>query len=323
MKAAKQIIVCVVCFAMLAGMGGTTVHAQQGSSRFFPETGHYVTGDFLAYYQSVSDAALVFGFPVTEAFVTNFPAGTTVQYFQRARFELRLDQPEGRRVQLTALGKLLYKSGVQTMNLNSAGACRTFTSGYSVCYDFLSFFDAHGGLNRFGNPISAFEFQSDGRITQMFERARFEWHPELPRGQNILLADLGSIYFYQVGEDPARLSKATPASGAVQSTSQTVISLKTLAFVWKAVTQPTDVQKVFVVVQDQTLSPVSGATGTVTVNLPGQPLVYTVTTDTKGIAVVSGIAFQNIPSGTLVQISVTITYGTLKSNATTSFRVWR
>jgi hypothetical protein len=322
MKAAERILVFVLCLALLAGTG-VSVQAQQGGSRFFPETGHYVTGDFLAYYQNVSDAAFVFGLPITEAFVTNVPPGMTVQYFQRARFELRPDLPVGQRVQLTALGTQLYKAGTQNMNLNSAGACRSFATGYSVCYDFLSFFDAHGGLNRFGNPISAFEFQSDGRITQTFERARFEWHPELPRGQNIILADLGSIYFYQVGEDPVRLSKATPASGAVQSTSQMVINLRTLAFVWKAVTQPTDVQKVFVVVQDQTLSPVSGATGTVTVNLPGQSLVYAVTTDTKGIAVVSGISFQNVPSGTLVQITVIMTYGALSSSTTTSFRVWR
>jgi hypothetical protein len=322
-KAAKRILIGLVFLAMLGSTGGTA-QALQGSSRYFPETGHYVTGEFLTYYQGISDASLVFGLPITEAFVTNTPPGLTVQYFQRARFELHPDQPEGRRVQLAVLGILLYKVGAQSMNLNAPGACRAFSTGFSVCYDFLTFFDAHGGLNRFGSPISAFEFQTDGRITQTFERARFEWHPELKRGENIKLADLGSIFFYQVGEDPARIQKPTPVSGAPQVPSQTIITLKTLAFVWKAVTQPTDVQKVFVVVQDQTLSPVSGATGTVTVNLPGQSaLVYPVVTDAKGIAVVSGVSFQNIPAGTLVQISVTMSYGGLTSSATTSFRVWR
>jgi hypothetical protein len=322
MKIAKQFLVFVICLALLGGIWGVA-RAQQGVGPFFPETGHYVTGEFLAYYRSVSDAATMFGLPITEAFVTNTPPGMTVQYFQRARFELHADQPEGRRVQLTVLGTLLYRPGKQTMAVNAPGACRSFPSGYSVCYDFLSFFDAHGGLNRFGYPISAFEFQTDGRITQTFERARFDWYPDRPRGQNIVLADLGSIYFSSIGEDPARLQKPIPASGGIQTQPQTITNLKTLAFVWKSVTRPTDVQKVFVIVQDQTMSPVGGATGTVTVNLPGQPLVYPVVTDAKGIAVVSGISFQNIAAGTLVQISVTMSYGALSSSATTSFRVWR
>jgi hypothetical protein len=323
MKAVKRFFVCAICLAFLGGILGSA-RAQQGDGSFFPETGHYVTGEFLTYYRSVSDSATVFGLPITEAFVTNTPPGMTVQYFQRARFELHTDQPAGRRVQLTALGTLLYRPGKQTMTMNTQGACRSFPSGYSVCYDFLSFFDAHGGLNRFGYPISAFEFQTDGRITQTFERARFDWYPDRPRGQNIVLADLGSIYFSSIGEDPVRLQKPTPASGGIQSQPQTITSLKTLAFVWKAVTQPTDVQRVFVIVQDQTMSPIGGATGTVTVNLPGQtPLIYLIVTDAKGIAVVSGISFQNISAGAMVQISVTISYGGLTSSATTSFRVWR
>lgn len=323
MKAAKRFFMVVICLALLGGTWGAAL-AQQGEVQFFPETGHYVTGEFLNYYRSVSDAATVFGLPITEAFTTNTPPGLTVQYFQRARFELHADQPEGLRVQMTGLGRLLYRSGRQAMAVTTPGACRSFQSGYSVCYDFLAFFDAHGGLNRFGYPISAFEFQTDGRITQTFERARFDWYPDRPRGQNIVLADLGSIYFSVVGEDPSRLQKPVPASGGIQSQPQTVTSLKTIVFVEKAVTQPTDVQKVFVIVQDQTLSPVSGASGTVTVNLPDQPpLVYPVTTDAKGIVVISGISFQNIPFGTLVQITVNMASGALASGATTSFRVWR
>lgn len=313
----------MVFLAMLCSTWGT-VQAQQAGSRYFPETGHYVTGEFLAYYQNVSEASLVFGLPITEAFITNTPIGRLVQYFQRARFEFFPDQPEGQRIRLTALGLLLYKAGPESMNLNTPGVCRTFSTGFSVCYDFLTFFDAHGGLNRFGHPVSPFEFQEDGCITQTFEGARLEWHPELQRGENIRLADLGSIYFYQVGEDPARLQKPLPLSGAMQLPSQTIISLKAMVFVLKAVTRTNDIQKVFVVVQDQTLTPVGGASGTVTVNLPGQPaLVYPVTTDAKGVAVVPEISFMDIPSGTLVQIRVSMVYGALSSSATTSFRVWR
>jgi hypothetical protein len=320
-KPARSILTVILCAALLLAASGT-VRALQEGGRYFPETGHNMTGEFWAYYQSVPDASLVFGFPITEAFVTNFPTGVTVQYFQRARLELRPDLPAGQRVQLTALGSLLYKPGAPAANYFVPGACRTFATGYSVCYEFLAFFDAHGGLERFGNPISAFEFQDDGRILQHFERARLEWHPEQPRGQNILLADLGGIYFYKVGEDPVRITKVAPFNGIIEP--QTVLGLRTLAFVAKAVTGPNDTQKVYVVVQDQTFSPVSGATGTVTVDLPNSPdLVYPVTTDANGIAIVTGIPLQGLPPGSLIPVTVKMTFGGKTTSATTSFRVWR
>ncbi|MDO9349453.1 MAG: hypothetical protein Q7T47_09225, partial [Anaerolineales bacterium] len=74
---------------------------------------------------------------------------------------------------------------IQSLSLNIPGACRPFSTGYAVCYDFLTFIDQYGGVALLGNPVSAFEFLSDGRIVQYFECARFEWHPEFARGENI------------------------------------------------------------------------------------------------------------------------------------------
>ena len=126
------------------------VEFQQTIGHYFPQTGHNVIGEFWAFYQSVPDAAVIFGMPITEQFSTGDGSGLTVQYFEKARFELHPDQPVGQRVTLTALGSKLYKAGAPTINLTTPGACRTL-NGYGVCYDFLTFFDQHGGVARFGN----------------------------------------------------------------------------------------------------------------------------------------------------------------------------
>jgi hypothetical protein len=79
-----------------------------------------------------------------------------------------------------------------------------------------------------------------------------------------------------------------------------------------------------VVVQNQAYQPVAGASGTVTIHLPsGEDLVFPVTTDSDGIAVVSEIGFFNQPPGNLVPIDVQITYQELTDSTTTSFRIWR
>jgi hypothetical protein len=196
--------------------------------------------------------------------------------------------------------------------------------GYAVCYDFLTFFDQHGGVARFGNPISAFEFLSDGRIVQYFERARFEWHPELAREQNILLADLGTTYFTEIGEEPARLTRVLPIEGIIVESPQWATSIRTLAFVRKAVTLPTDTQDVFVIVRDQAYAPVPNATGFIIVHQPvGGDQTFAVTTDINGIGVVHNVTFTNQPPGSLVELFVEMRLGDLKDSTMTSFHIWR
>ncbi len=59
-----------------------------------------------------------------------------------------------------------------------------------VSGDFLAFFDAHGGLEIFGYPISA-PFNDRGVLTQYFQNARMEWHPENPEAYRVQLGLLG------------------------------------------------------------------------------------------------------------------------------------
>jgi hypothetical protein len=319
-KQAKLFLVVILTVALMAA-GGTHAKAQQTIGHYFSQTGHNVTGEFWAFYQSVPEAALIFGLPITEQFQTADGSGLSVQYFEMVRFELPSDQPLGRRVILTDLGTQLYRAGPPSINLTTPGACRTL-NGFGICYEFLTYFDEHGGLDIFGNPISGSEFQPGGRLVQYFEKARFEWHPELAAGQNVMLADLGGIYFNKY-EHATWLNSSLPLDN-IPLLIKPPVSLQTLAFVARSVTRPDDTQKVFVIVQDQTLSPVPGATGTVTLHLSaGEALVYPVTTDANGIGVVPAITFSGQLPGRPVTVDVSMTYQGLTTASATSFLVWR
>jgi hypothetical protein len=292
---------------------GAPVFAQSSGSEYFKETGHYVSGDFLAYYRSVSNASTLFGYPITEAYIKN---GVTIQYFQRARFELQPNLPAGQRVRLTQVGKALYAPG-ERLDIFNPFACRYFTqTGYSVCYAFLDFFKANGGVERFGQPISPFEYRND-LIVQYFENARFEWKPWMPDGQRVSVADLGRQYFDQQREDPNLLKPFVQGNQ-----SGTAIQLQVRAFVWKAVTLASDQQLVYVIVQDQNLQPVSGAQGSATIRwADGTSGSIPFSTNTSGVGIVP-LTFVNQPYGKMVNVEIFVTKDGLRASTTTSFRIW-
>src|ERR1051325_5358750 len=242
---------CVILIILLTQWG--TALAQSADIQFFPETGHNIKGAFLHFYKTVHDPKLLFGYPITEQIPSK--DGKTVQYFQRARFELRPDLPEALRVQLTPLGQLMYKPANQLKLSNTAG-CNLFPTGYSVCYAFLDFYQAKGGTGQFGNPISPFEFH-ENLIVQYFEKARFEWRADRPEGQRVVLTDLGRLYFDQLGEDPVYLKPVSPINATINS----ILSIKVSAFVAKSLTPSSGLQTVYVIVQSQTQQAVSNATG--------------------------------------------------------------
>jgi hypothetical protein len=304
----------------LLAVNGGTVAAQDGSStRYFADTGHNVSGEFWVYYQSIANAKDVFGSPITEAF-SDVQTGRLIQYFQRARFEFFPENPVGARVKLSSLGDVVYQrtpTGTKLDFVPTFG-CRYYTDTY-ICYDFLEFFDKNGGEAVFGRPTSQFEFYN-GRIVQYFERARFEWYPEYPMGQKVVLAELGRIYFDLVPED-ANLLQAVKAG---DNTSGNVLQLNTRAFTWKAVAQLNDQQAVYVVVQDQTLRPVPGATTVVTIFWPvGGAKNSVQITDQYGVVIIPFLV-QGQPYGSVVTIQVDVLYqGLPPSSTVTSFRVWQ
>lgn len=84
--------------------------ASRPGLRFFPETGHGVGGAFLDFWDA-NGGLDIFGYPLSDEIIEVLPETKqyhTVQYFQRARFELHR-QPDGTDiVMLGLLGDALY-----------------------------------------------------------------------------------------------------------------------------------------------------------------------------------------------------------------------
>jgi VanW like protein len=66
-------------------------------------------------------------------------------------------------------------------------------TGHNIGLKIKRFYDAHGGLDIFGLPLTEV-FAEDGLQVQYFERARFELHPELPPAFYVSLTLLGSHF---------------------------------------------------------------------------------------------------------------------------------
>jgi hypothetical protein len=313
MKVVRYFLAPLLVLVILLTTWGTA-QAQSADVQFFPETGHNVRGEFLKFYKNVKDPKLVYGYPITEQITSR--DGKAVQYFQRARFELGKDLFGNPKIQLTPLGQATYKPGAQLKLDNSAG-CQLFITGQRVCYAFLDFFKANGGAAQFGNPISPFEFH-DKIIVQYFERARFEWRPDRPEAQRVVITDLGRIYFDQLGEDTAHLKPVAPQDATINP----VLSIKVRAFVEKSVTLPSGQQTVYVIVQSQTSQPVKDASGKIVVHWPdGSAVEYFFVTNGSGIGT-APFSFSNQKQGELVPIDVIVVYQGLSGSTTTSFRIW-
>ncbi len=307
-------LIGVVLVLLLAVGTWIPAGAQDSNRQYFPETGHNLKDDFLRYYRGTPDALILFGYPISEAFTNR--DGRLTQYFQRARFELYPERPEGQRVQLTPIGRATYVPGPQLILDNTLG-CQFFGTEFPVCYNFLDFYLGHGGAARFGRPISTFEYR-DNLIVQTFENARFEWKPWLPEGKRVSVADLGKIYFTRIGEDPNLLKPVIDDPNTLPK----VISLQARAFAWKAVTLSNDQQLIFVVVQDQTLLPVSGATGTATIRWPnGKIETLALASNSSGVGIVP-LTVANQPYGELVSVEITVSRDGLTATTVTSFRIW-
>jgi hypothetical protein len=309
MKTAHWLTTLIVAVTILLVTQGSA-HAQSGDVQYFPQTGHNVRGVFLQLYKAAKDPILIYGYPITEQIKSK--DGKTVQYFQRARFELT----NGQTIQLTALGRITYPAKPPAVTNNTNG-CETFPTGYSVCYTFLDFYKANGGAKQFGNPISPFEVR-EGMTVQYFEGARFEWHADRPAGQWVVISDLGRIYFDQLGEDPAYLKPLSPLDATINP----VLSLNVRGFVLKAVTRKSGEQTVYVIVHDQKSQAVTGATGKAVIHLSGgKTQELTFTTEASGIAKVS-FDFADQTPGDLIAIDITVNYQGITGTTTTSFRVW-
>ena len=314
-KIRRGLLVALLITLIPLGLSPST--AQSDKQRFFPETGHWVSGDFLETYESIDNPTEIFGYPITDDF-TDEKTWQKIQYFQRARFELHPENPPELRVVLTLLGELLYKPGKVLPIQANFPACRFYPeTDHSVCYAFLNFFDANWGVAQFGYPMSDIEIHN-GRIVQYFQRSAFEWHPERPSGHRVVLALLGSRYFWESNENPLLL-----APNKDVYISKSILNLRVKAFVEMAVLSKSDTQTIYVIVQDQNLQPIPNAQVILTIRYPSgaeETLVIPKLTDDGGITQWSFVVEDEVRG--IVEVSAAASYDTLKQNTRTSFRIW-
>jgi hypothetical protein len=262
MKIVRKTLIALFLCAFLLGL--TAIHGsvsgQSSSSVYIPETGHWIWGEFLAMYNSVSDPLLYFGYPITDDFVDPV-TNEHVQYFQKARFDL-VDTIDGPKVKLAPLGRLLHEDGAPLADVAEDGpTCRRFDTGYSVCYAFLQFYDANEGEVHFGQPVSALEVLDDHYV-QYFEYARLEWWAELD-SDRVKLTDLGRVYFDKVVANPELLKPATSSNIAGQPLNPLV-----RVFAEDSLIGVGETQTIYIVVQDQYLNAIPQAQVGLTVTLP-------------------------------------------------------
>ncbi|MGE5377734.1 MAG: carboxypeptidase-like regulatory domain-containing protein [Bacteroidota bacterium] len=315
MNAIRRFWILLLALVFLLEPLGVANAQSSEEEKYFPETGHTVKGDFLRFYRKAADPGLLYGSPITEQFTSR--DGRVVQYFQRARFELHPGLAGSASVQLTPLGQAAYEPGGPKLDINNPSACKSFDTGFQVCFAFLDFYEANGGTSQFGKPISPFEFH-DNLIVQYFEKARFEWRADRPEGQRVVLTDLGRTYFDRLGEDQAQLRPIRPLDATINP----VLSIHARAFVKYAITRSSGQQSVYILVQNQTNQPVSGANGKATIQLSnGQVTEYYFTTNAAGLGAVP-FNFEDLKGGELIPVEILVTYQGLATQTSTSFRVW-
>lgn len=214
---ARLTLLALLLLPALALLFGGLAAAQPGE-RCFPETGFCISGRIREFWEQNGGLA-VFGFPISAQAPFQGPEGRSVQaqWFERQRLELH---PENARPYDVLLGRLgvdrLTQQGRDWFTFpraapdsgSQAGCVFVAQTQHSVCEPFLSYYQRYGiefdrrpgfsiqeSLALFGLPISeaSSELGSDGRerVTQWFERARLEFHPELPPQFQVLGGLLG------------------------------------------------------------------------------------------------------------------------------------
>ncbi len=289
--------------------------AQGSEGQFFNDTGFWVRGDFLTFYNNAPDPARLFGNPISDVLPDPIRPGLEIQYFERARLDRDPSAPPGSRITLAKLGQLLHdetRPGEAIDFSTNSNMCRTFANRKLVCYAFLQFYERYNGPVYFGQPISDTEML-DGRLVQYFERARLEWRTDRPSGQRVVLTELGRIDMdLRIGEQ------------VIENNATRTVQLNLAAFVNHPVEAAGQNQQVFVVVSDQNHTPLPGISVMVTAAYPDGSVenFRTDQSSSDGLTTTS-FPVKNLPPNQIVRITVSADVpGLPKANAYTWFRIW-
>ncbi len=199
-----------VALALVSGLlpSGQALAQPQPDCVTFKETGKMVCGKFLEYWRTHGGLQQQ-GFPISEQMQEKSDVDGkvyTVQYFERAVFELHRENKPPYDVLLSLLGSMRYKekypNGARELpDPARAEAGMTFPeTGKTIRGAFLDYWKRNGGLAQQGFPITNLireRSEIDGKeyTMQYFERAVFELHPENPPPYNVLLSQLGTMRY--------------------------------------------------------------------------------------------------------------------------------
>ncbi|CAN5601281.1 hypothetical protein BH23CHL2_BH23CHL2_21220 [soil metagenome] len=226
----RRLISLIAAVALLAvsGLGVLAQPAEpQEGCDYYDETGHNLCEPFQSYWAN-NGGLTVFGYPITEAEdELNLDLGEEflTQYFERERMEHHpANAGTPYEILLGRLGnEVLLEMGRDWTTFPKAdpSADHYFAeTGHAIAPEFWDYWSSHGldfgdegysfaeSLALFGYPISepAVETNSSGDtvLTQWFERARFEHHPDNPEEFQVLLGLLGNeiLEYRDGGEEP-------------------------------------------------------------------------------------------------------------------------
>ncbi|MFL7807238.1 MAG: hypothetical protein ACK2VD_06970 [Anaerolineae bacterium] len=311
------------------------VQAQDGSARYFEETGLNVSGPFLHFFDAYGGASL-FGYPLTRAYEED---GQFVQVFQRAKMELHEGGPGGSYVTLAPLGDMLWEREApippsEIPAPGHAGKQYFAETGHMVCFSFLDFYRSHGGVDVFGYPITEWFVEPNGRIVQYFQHVKMEWHPENPPHKRVQLGMLGMIYVQQY-VDPIHTQPESPAIAARTPLQETVsqgevpvdpgrvTELRVRASVRESITGADSKQTVYVYVFDQNGRGVPGASVGMQVGYQGRTATQSLlpATNANGHSEVE-FEVESPTVGPVVILRLSARYGDLVTQTSTAFLAW-
>ncbi len=203
----------------------------------------YCYRDKFATYWELNGGLPVFGYPITTARdEVNRDTGKTylTQWAERNRFELH---PENAGTSYEILLGLLGKERLAQLGRNwqsepresgPKSGCLWFEqTGHNVCNQsgnlgFKSYWESHGlkidgldtyaqSLQLFGLPLTEPKMETnaagDTVLTQWFERARFEWHPNEVDEYKVLLGLLGSEVYAGNQTKSGKIAFSTDRTG--------------------------------------------------------------------------------------------------------------
>ncbi|HEY8598203.1 MAG TPA: N-acetylmuramoyl-L-alanine amidase [Thermomicrobiales bacterium] len=194
------LLLCIAALLGVAGVGRAADAAERaGAGATFAPEQFPVEGAFARFW-AANGGLTRFGVALSPAVSDPASAGLTVQYFERARFELHPDAPPQYLVQLTLFGAAALGARPERVAppVPCAGDCTLYAeTGHTLRGTFRRYWATNGGLAVFGFPLTE-EIReviaADGReyTVQWFERARFEYHPEYAgTDYEVLLGHLG------------------------------------------------------------------------------------------------------------------------------------